>query len=181
MTFAQPEHTTSSRSRFGKSVARVRRPPVQEGSLGRSIPTTALARLMEQATRGLHSLGHDGDLYPAQWAALRYLATSEPEQRTAMAVARFQGLAFGPVSRTVRTLVAKGLLRKAGSAGRGRAELIELTAAGRKLMSQDPLNVVRAAIDDLPEPERESLASALEAILRAVHERHDPPKGKPKN
>ena len=37
---------------------------------------------------------------------MRYFASADPTQRTSMALARFQGLAFGPVSRTVRTLIA---------------------------------------------------------------------------
>jgi DNA-binding MarR family transcriptional regulator len=133
----------------------------------------ALARLLDQVARGLHSMGHDAEMFPAQWAALRYFATTDQTQRTAMELARFQGLAFGPVSRTVRTLIAKGYLRKAGSAGRGRAELIELTAAGRRLLARDPLEAIREAIEELSEPEKEAFGSALERTLRVIHARHD--------
>jgi hypothetical protein len=49
------------------------------------------------------------------------------------------------------------------------------------VMTQDPLNVVRAAMDELPDSEREALANALEVVLRAIHERHLAPKGKAKN
>jgi DNA-binding MarR family transcriptional regulator len=139
--------------------------------VSKRIPAAALARLLDQAARGLHSLGHDAELFPAQWAALRYFASADEAQRTAMALARFQGLAFGPVSRTVRTLIAKGHLRKAGSAGRGRAELIELTPAGRRLLARDPLETIRVAIEDLSHSEKEALASALEQTLRAIHAR----------
>jgi DNA-binding MarR family transcriptional regulator len=141
--------------------------------VAKSVRAVALARLLDQAARGLHSMGHDAEMFPAQWVALRYFAASDPAQCTAMALARFQGLAFGPVSRTVRTLIAKGYLRKAGSAGRGRAELIELTAAGRRLLARDPLEAVREAMEELSEPEKEAFASALERTLRAIHARHD--------
>jgi len=141
--------------------------------VAKSIRAVALARLLDQVARGLHSLGHGAEMFPAQWAAMRYFASADPTQRTAMALARFQGLAFGPVSRTVRTLIAKGYLRKAGSAGRGRAELIELTASGRRLLTHDPLEAVRESIEELSEPEKEAFASALERVLRVVHARHD--------
>ena len=129
--------------------------------------------MLDQVARGLHSMGHDAGMFPAQWAALRYFTSADPARCTAIELARFQGLAFGPVSRTVRTLIAKGYLRKAGSAGRGRAELIELTASGRRLLARDPLESIREAIGELPEPEKEAFASALERMLRVIHARHD--------
>jgi DNA-binding MarR family transcriptional regulator len=137
------------------------------------IRAAVLARLLDQAARGLHSMGYEREMFPAQWAALRYFASTDPAQCTAIALARFQGLAFGPVSRTVRTLITKGYLRKAGSAGRGRAELIELTATGRRLLARDPLQVIRAAMEELSEAEKAALAGALERTLRAIHARHD--------
>jgi DNA-binding MarR family transcriptional regulator len=160
------------------------RAPLRERALGggdvsKSVRAVALARLLDQAARGLHSMGHDAEMFPAQWAALRYFASADPARCTAMELARFQGLAFGPVSRTVRTLITKGYLRKAGSAGRGRAELIELTTGGKRLLARDPLEIVRAAMEELSEPEKEALASALERTLRVIHARHDGPEGEP--
>jgi len=140
--------------------------------VAKSVRAVALARMLDQVARGLHSMGHDGEMFPAQWAALRYFASADSAKCTAMELARLQGLAFGPVSRTVRTLITKGYLRKAGSAGRGRAELIELTASGRRLLVRDPLEAIREAIEELPEPEKQALASALELTLRAIHARH---------
>ncbi|MBN9049538.1 MAG: hypothetical protein J0H78_08740 [Rhizobiales bacterium] len=140
----------------------------------RSIPPSALTGLLEQCARMMHSLGFDQGLFPAQWSALRYFAHAEPSHCTAIHLARFQGLAFGPVSRTVRTLITKGLLAKAGSAGRGRAELIKVTARGQTLLKHDPLNLVAAAVTPISEKEKEVLASALEAVLRALHARHEP-------
>ena len=90
--------------------------PLGERAVGgddvaQSIRAAALAQLLDQTARGLHSMGHDGEMFPAQWAALRYFAASDPAQSTAMSLARFQGLAFGPVSRTVRTLITKHLTK----------------------------------------------------------------------
>lgn len=126
----------------------------------------ALADLLEIATRTLHSRLYRDGLFPAQWVALRYMDRAEPQQRTASALARFQGLANGPVSRTVRTLLAKGLLKKAVQQPKGRAEILELTEAGRTLLQRDPFREIADALQGLREEERRSLASALEAVMR---------------
>jgi DNA-binding MarR family transcriptional regulator len=134
----------------------------------------AIATRLEQTGRLLHGLGYNADLFPAQWSALRYFARSEPHLRTASALARYQGLATGPVTRTVRTLIGKGLLAKGGSLGRGRSERIDVTAAGEALLRTDPMDGVRAAIDGLEEGERRTLALALDQVLRALQARHRP-------
>ena len=128
----------------------------------------ALAQAFELATRLAHARAHSQGLYPAQWAALRYFNTATGERRTAMALARYQGLAFGPVARTVRTLVAHGWLRKAGSAGRGRSEAIELTPEGETLLRSDPLVALVPALQKLSPAEQAALSVALQNILEAL-------------
>jgi DNA-binding MarR family transcriptional regulator len=142
-----------------------------------SIRADALARLFEQSTRVLHSSGHSQGLFPAQWTALRYFAAADRGQCTAVSLARFQGMAFGPVSRTVRTLISKGLLSKAGSAGRGRAELLELTEQGHAILSGDPLLKVVSALERLDAAQRRAMALALEEILMSMQpdEGDEPP------
>lgn len=135
---------------------------------GKAIPANALTELLELASRSMHSLGYAESLYPAQWTALRYFAKAEDGRRTASELARFQGLATGPVSRTVRTLIAKKLVAKARKQPSGRAEHLELTKAGRDLLERDPINGVVRAMDELSPTEREALASALEHIIRAA-------------
>lgn len=132
-----------------------------------------VARLLEQVARAMHSIGHNGGLFPAQWSALRYFRDAVPPHNTAVGLARFQGLAFGPVSRTVRTLIEKGLLQKAGSAGRGRSESVEVTKMGRALLAADPLLVVAHAIEAMPPQQVESLAIACETIIAAVQAQRD--------
>jgi DNA-binding MarR family transcriptional regulator len=134
----------------------------------RAISTAALAELLELTARMLHSRGYAKDLFPAQWMALRYFAKAPPEKRTASELARFQGLANGPVSRTVRTLVQKELLTKAKEQPRGRAEVLELTDAGREALLADPTLEIEEALAALPNEHRQVLARALETILRRV-------------
>ena len=81
----------------------------------------------------MHSIGYSEGLYPAQWTALRFFAKAPDGSRTASSLARFQGFANGPVSRTVRTLISKGLLRKAEPQPAGRAEHLVITDNARSL------------------------------------------------
>ncbi len=130
--------------------------------------TSALAELLELTARMLHSRGYAADLFPAQWAALRYFSRAPVGQRTASELARFQGLANGPVSRTVRTLVQKGLLAKAPEQPKGRAELLELTSAGLTMLEQDPTKALESVIGELSASEQECFARSLDLIVRRL-------------
>lgn len=132
------------------------------------VSATALADLLELTSRLLHSRGYAKGLFPAQWVALRYFARAQINLRTASELARFQGLANGPVSRTVRTLVQKGLLQKAEEQPKGRAELLELTPSGEALLASDPVNAVSAALTALEPAEQVALARGLETVLRTL-------------
>jgi len=132
------------------------------------ISAAALAELLELVARMLHSRGYAEDMFPAQWAALRYFAKAPAEKRTASELARFQGLANGPVSRTVRTLVQKGLLAKAEIQPRGRAEILEVTAAGRTLLEADPTRELETALEELDGTDQEAIARGLETVLRRL-------------
>lgn len=132
----------------------------------------ALTRLFELASRSLHSAGYADGLYPAQWTALRYLARAAPRQRTSMELARFQQISAGPVSRTVRSLIAKNLVVKAGSAGHGRSEQLDLTDAGRAVLEKDPLAAVGAIFSGLTGEQARLVASVLGKVaseLQTVH------------
>ena len=129
---------------------------------------SALARLFELAARSLHSAGHSDGLYPAQWTALRYLAAARPSERTAAALARFQQMAAGPVTRTVRTLLEKQLVAKAGSAGHHRSERLDVTAKGRELLRNDPLLRLDAVLSALPEAQSKALAAILAQTIASL-------------
>jgi len=140
-------------------------PRVKAG--GREI---ALAQAFELASRQIHARSHAHGLYPAQWSAIRYFRTASGPHRTSIALARYQGLAFGAVARTVRTLIARGYLRKAGSAGKGRAEIIEATPDGLTILAKDPVEAIARAVSALDDERQDALAAALDAILRALVE-----------
>lgn len=129
---------------------------------------SALAELLELFARVLHSRGYAEDLFPAQWVALRYFSRTPPERCTASDLARFQGLANGPVSRTVRTLIQKGLLAKAMTQPRGRAELLELTPKGRRVLLTDPSLELEAALARLGDDDQDALGRSIETVLRQI-------------
>ncbi|HTM76282.1 MAG TPA: MarR family winged helix-turn-helix transcriptional regulator [Devosia sp.] len=134
------------------------------------IPSPPLTDLLEQVARRLHAQGHVLELFPAQWAALRYVARMPPGLRTSSDLARFQGQAHGSVARTVRTLITKGYLRSAGPAGRGRATALELTPEGQALLRADPLRKLHDVFEHFDGPERETLARFLEETIRVLHD-----------
>ncbi|HTV69440.1 MAG TPA: MarR family winged helix-turn-helix transcriptional regulator [Rhizobiaceae bacterium] len=132
------------------------------------IPVSALVELIELAGRSMHSIGYAADLYPAQWTALRYFAKAPDGMRTASELARFQGFANGPVSRTVRTLLQKGLVKKSDVQPVGRAEHLELTPAGHTILEQDPTGRIAEALNGLGGGEREILANSLQKVIQAA-------------
>jgi DNA-binding MarR family transcriptional regulator len=134
----------------------------------KTIPVSALVELIELAGRSMHSIGYAEDLYPAQWTALRYFSRAPDGMRTASELARFQGFANGPVSRTVRTLLHKGLIKKSEFQPVGRAEHLELTATGRDILSRDPTKAIALALESLGGEDREVLAQALETVIRSA-------------
>jgi DNA-binding MarR family transcriptional regulator len=129
---------------------------------------SALLELLELAGRSMHSIGYSEGLYPAQWTALRFFAKAPDGSRTASALARFQGFANGPVSRTVRTLISKGLLRKAEPQPAGRAEHLVITDNARSLLDHDPTAAIAKAMQGLSEPERVALEHALKAVIKTA-------------
>jgi DNA-binding MarR family transcriptional regulator len=127
-----------------------------------------MAHLIEQLSRAVHAASHSHGLYPAQWSALRFFANSDEKDRTATALARSQGIAFGPVSRTVRTLITKGLINRERGNGDRRVHTLKVSAKGARLLEKDPLDVLISALDRLSTSERRALVVAIEASLRTL-------------
>jgi len=142
--------------------------PLTSGTSHWSKTDAALAGLLDQVTRNIHSSNHAADLYPAQWSALRYFAKAAPQHRSAIALARYQGIEPGPTARTVRTLVDKGFLENGGSLGRGRIRRVDVTEKGHQLLLADPINVMVEALASLDGEQKRALAEALERILGSL-------------
>ncbi len=132
------------------------------------ISSVGIAALVERASRLIHSIGYAEGLYPAQWTALRFFSEAPPSARTTAGLARFQGMSLGPVARTVRTLVEKGLLARAANPSSRRADLIAVTSGGQTLLKRDPRAAVAGAVECMPLEQREALASAMESLLHGL-------------
>lgn len=107
-----------------------------------------------------------GDLNPAQWEALRYLARANRFSRTPAALAEYFGSTRGTVSQTAIALEAKGLVEKRASARDGRSVDLELTAAGRAALGADSLAELAGDLEAGTDASK--LADALAAGLRTA-------------
>lgn len=129
---------------------------------------TTLVDLLELIARMLHARGYQHEMFPAQWVALRYFSKARRDLCTASELARFQGMANGPVSRTVRTLLHKGLLAKSKDQPRGKAEILELTTSGRALLKFDPSRELESILSGLGDEARTLLGETLELLIHRL-------------
>ncbi len=132
-----------------------------------------VAALIERAARLIHSISYAEGLYPAHWVALRYFTEAPPTSRTTGALARFQGMSVGPVARTVRVLVAKGLLARVTNPASRRADLITVTVGGQGFLKRDPRVAIAALIEGIPGEQRIALATMLEALIPSLYSQRE--------
>ena len=137
------------------------------------ISSVGIAALIERASRLIHSIGYAEGLYPAQWTALRFFSEAPPSARTTAGLARFQGMSVGPVARTVRVLVAKGLLARVTNPASRRADLITVTVGGQGFLKRDPRVAIAALIEGIPGKERIALATMLEALIPSLYSQRE--------
>ena len=125
-----------------------------------------LVTLLDHVSRLVYGIGFAEGLFPAQWVALRYFHDSPEPARTLTALARFQRIHLAPVSRTVSTLVDKGLLARRPHPGFKRGWLFDLTDEGRALLDRDPLRQsLGPPVAGLAEGERAMLGRLMKRII----------------
>ena len=66
------------------------------------------AVMLERLARLMRVAEHDGDLNPAQWEALRYLARANRFSNSPAALTRYLGATKGTISQTLMALDRKG-------------------------------------------------------------------------
>ncbi len=133
-----------------------------------------LAEQIVHLARLAHGAGDTG-LTPAQWTALRYFARANRFSRTPSAFSEFHATTRGTASQTVKSLIALGYLSKCTNEADGRSALIEVTAAGRARLAEDPLGDLEACIAALPPATRASLAAAFAQLAPALARRRAAP------
>lgn len=120
----------------------------------------------------LERIGHlsrtdekSAELYPAQWAALRYLSQANRFSRTPMAIARYLGTTRGTTSQTLTALERKGLVTRVPSMRDKRSVNIELTKDGREVLQDDPILRLVSSIDGALGSQAKQLEGRLEKVL----------------
>lgn len=136
--------------------------PLSEGEI--RVDAAVIARLLEQTARAVYESRGPRAIHPGQWAVLRYLARAGKQARTVGGVATYLGVTHAPASRAVAALVRKDLVRMTADSDDRRVRRIDLTAAGRNLLDQDPVHRLTSAIDSMSNASQADLARALEHI-----------------
>lgn len=128
-----------------------------------------LITLLDQVSRLVYGISFTEGLFPAQWVALRYFHDAPEPARTLTALARFQRIHLAPVSRTVSTLVDKGMLARRQHPGFKRGWLFDLTDEGRALLDRDPLRQsLTPPLAAMAEDERAMLGRLMKRIITHV-------------
>ncbi|RUQ63724.1 MarR family transcriptional regulator [Azospirillum doebereinerae] len=135
-----------------------------------------VVNLLDHVSRLVYGIGFAEGLFPAQWVALRYFHDSDESARTLTALARFQRIHLAPVSRTVATLVDKGLLSRRPHPGFKRGWLFDLTDDGRALLDRDPLRqLLGPPVAGMTESEQAVLATLMKRIVTHMQDRSPAP------
>ena len=85
----------------------------------------------------------------AQWTALRYFSSANRISRTVSAFAEFHGTTRGTASQTIKSLVQNGYLTRKRSKSDGRSIDLTLTGKSKKLLVEDPFELLVDAASSL--------------------------------
>ena len=145
------------------------------------------AELLLLVGRLVQAEGYDGELSPAQWMALRFLARANSFSRTPSAFAEFQATTRGTASQAIKALEAGGYLVRQRSQADGRSVTLRLTDKGNEVVARDPFEVLVRAVDSLDAEEQIAMHDALHHVLTTVaasgasHVRHRGARSLPEN
>lgn len=104
-------------------------------------------------------------LKPAQWVALRYLDRANESARTVTRFAQFHATSKSAASQTIAVLIEKGLVRAQPHAEDPRTKILSLTAKGRRVFQDNPLNGIGDVLGSLPPAQLEAFAESLERLI----------------
>ena len=124
------------------------------------------AYLIDRLDRLARSGEAVGELNPAQWEALRFVARANRFSRTPAALAEYMGSTRGTVSQTLIALEHKGHVTREPSRRDRRSVLLELTETGSAALKRDPILVLAA---DLERAAPDQLETVVEVLRNALH------------
>ena len=128
----------------------------------------AVANLIERIGQLVRSNEQFGDLNPAQWAALRYLARANRFSRNPIALARYLGTTRGTTSQTLIALERKGYISRNPSERDKRAIDLALTKEGQSKLTEDPVAQVAEIADDVLAGQCAQTRDQLTRILKRL-------------
>ncbi|MGD9804695.1 MAG: MarR family transcriptional regulator [Hyphomicrobiaceae bacterium] len=129
-------------------------------------PALEAAHLIDRLDRLARSGESTGDLNPAQWEALRFIARANRFSRTPAALAEYLGSTRGTVSQTLIALEQKGHIARQPSERDRRSVVLALTALGERRLRDDPILSVAT---DLAAVAPEKLDILVETLRDALH------------
>ena len=134
-----------------------------------------LALSLHKLGRELHTQFSDRGLHAVQWSALRFYANAARNENTVSGLARYQGTTLGSASRTVSTLVNRGLLVPTTDPNDRRTKLLSVSEAGQQILSYDPLQRLEHALSLIPEDAVDLVHESIDAALVGlVNQRNAP-------
>lgn len=142
-------------------------PPRRQDDPPRKQASGVAQLLMQLSRRVLEKRGVD-DLHAVQWSALRYFSRAGRRAATVMGLANYLGNTTGSASRTVRSLVERGLIEGNPLREDARSVVFTLTVAGVTALGKDPLNDITDALSSLDERELTQLADTMDRVHASI-------------
>ena len=133
-----------------------------------SVPALRISELIDRVGRVTRGLQFVNGLSPAQWEALRFIASANRYSSSPTALAKYLGTTKGTISQTLISLEKKGYVRRHRDERDGRGVRLALTPSGVRLLDQDPLLEIDKAVACLPAHEQDALFDGLNRMLRDV-------------
>lgn len=129
-----------------------------------------IVELVDRLSRIAHMLQFADGLNPAQWEALRFVASANRMSCSPGALAAFMGSTKGTVSQTLKALEVKGLIERKRTPDDRRSVKITITPAGETALKSDPLGAIHDALGTCSEGEQVKLVDGMERLLSAVQQ-----------
>lgn len=132
------------------------------------ISARTVAELVVQLGCLTRGEGFVANLTFAQWTALRYFSSANRFSRTVSAFAEFHGTTRGTASQTIKSLVQNGYLTRKRSTSDGRSIDLTLTNKSKKLLAEDPFELLVDAASSLSNSASHTVEHSLERMLRRM-------------
>src|SRR5579885_3744103 len=126
------------------------------------------AHLIDRLDRLARSDEQVGNLNPAQWEALRYLARANRFSRTPAAIAEYLASTRGTVSRTLASLEEKGYVARRADSEDGRSVNLALTRKAMDALKRDPLLTLAEDLEAGARGRMGDMAAGLKGALKAA-------------